>query len=162
MSKELSLSSSVNFDEVLRSRADEIKGQSTTDNTTGIITVAKDFFANKMSAVVSIDEYHKIMAERDLNLNAANLAFVELSVEAMHSNKDLQRTEFLMPTIGRSNMEGLIQRDYTRPDKETGQTVHGYGKLAAVAYNDFSSRGKGELKSIKRHLGEIATANLSD
>lgn len=162
MTKEFSISSSVNFDAALRERADEIKANATADNTTGFIAVNKGFFEEKMTKVVSIEEYQKMMAERDLNINAANLAFTELSVQAMHQNKDLQRTEFLMPTIGRGSMEGAIQREYTRPDKETGQTVHGYGKLAAVVFNDFSSRGKGELKSIKRHLGEIANANLSD
>ena len=162
MKKEFNISSSVNFDEALRTRADEVIANATVDNTTGMVTVAKGFFEDKMSKVIAIEEYQKVMAERDLNINANNLAFSELSVRAFHENPSLQRTEFLMPTIGRGFMEGAIQREYTRPDKETGGTVHGFGKLAAVAFNDFSTRGKGELKSIKRHLGEIATANLSD
>ena len=154
-------STSVNFDELLRETANKVYPLLQGDSTTGHITGPKDFFVNNLPENIPVETYVEVMNYRDLMTNAVNLAFVEKSVELYKENKDLKRTDYYMPTIGRSCMEGATLRDYMRPDKEGGQ-VPGVGKLAAVSYTDYSSRGPGELKSIKKHFGELAAKHLSD
>lgn len=157
----LNLTTTVEFDPALLAHKDKMAEHVTKDTATGTVTVAKEFFVNNMPENVTVDTYKAAMAYRDLNINAAALLSTELGVGMLKENKDLQRVNFLMPTMGHSKLEGGIKRENRYPDGNGGMTT-ALGGMAAFAYTDSSSRGAGELKSIKKYLTEIAAANLSD
>lgn len=153
---------SIEFAEDLLKHSEAIKGAATVDKSTGIISVDKNFFVKHMPEGVTKDSYKAAMAYRDLTINAASHALGEMGVDLMQSNKDLDRVEFKLPTVGGSYVEGGIKRDATYRNMQTGETVTAYGRLVGLTYHDRSSRGNQEMENIKHHLRDMASKALAE
>lgn len=162
--KKLNLETSVTLDELLVKTAARITENSNVAIAGSAATISVDgkTLEQSLPEGLSLEQYIQAQQLNHLLINACSLSMTDQALPILANNPDVKTIELNMPTIGKSSFEGSIQRDYMRPNAGGGDQIPAIGKMIAVAHNDYSSRGTGELRNIKARWSELVKNNLAD
>lgn len=126
----------------------------------GVVEPSVDLYEATLPEGKTMEDLKWSLDHRDIVVAAAGLAVGELAVDYFKANPDAQQVSMSMP-VHKDNINIVVQRSKEIPAgplNSEAKTV--YGSLRA-SYVANGAVNRGELKKVKTHLTQIATAALS-
>ena len=142
--------------------AEHVKKATKIDSKTGSAPPVEGVFIDNLPANLTkelIEEYEEY---KTVAAAGTTLALGELSIPIMKKNKELERTNIILPTTGKNTLSVEFTKSRQVPFKNADGTSGlrpSYGSTH-TQYNEYSDKSVGDLSKVKKILSAKADMEL--
>ena len=148
------------LNEATQTLATQIKEQISVDNKTGMATAKDDLYTTTLPEGITKEVVDTVAGHNAKFVAASTLAFGQVAIDALKSNKALEQVEIDIPMAKGDNLGIVTQRQTTVTVPGTGEKMEKWGTTTAKITTKAGAGSSGQLGAARDSLKEYALAAL--